>query len=280
MKRESILTSSLLGLLGLTGLFAQGCGGPVSALGGGGRAPVGVELILSSKSAEAASGATQATETVTGFGTIKGKIVLTGGQPTLAPLVAKGTSSDPICKVVEVPDQSIVAGPDGGLANVVVFLRKAPKMEIPAPPEEAVEVDQDGCKFLPHVSLVRVGQKLHMKNGDATPHNVQSPYFNDTIAPKDEKGLTFVPKNAESLPMPIACSIHAWMKGYVAVVNHPWAVVTGPDGTFEIKGVPAGEREFVVWHEKGTLERGLKIKVTPDGVTEVPVIQVAADKFK
>ncbi|MGC4002959.1 MAG: hypothetical protein QM811_07435 [Pirellulales bacterium] len=39
--------------------------------------------------------------------------------------------------------------------------------------------------------------------------------------------------------MPIACSIHAWMKGYVAVVNHPWAVVTGPDGSFEIKGVPA-----------------------------------------
>lgn len=272
-------TYLLAGLLGTGGLLSSGCGGPVSALGGGANQPVAVELVLSNASAAATTGETQATEEVAGFGTIKGRIVFEGGNPALPPLVPKGTSSDAICKQVDVPNETLVVGADGGLANVVVFLRKPPKVEIPAPPSTPVVVDQDGCKFFPHVTLCRVGQPLQMKNSDGTAHNVKSSYFNQTIAPKDTTGLTFTPKNPETAPLPVACDIHAWMKGYVAIVNHPWAAVTGPDGSFEIQGVPAGEREFVVWHEKGTIERGLKIKVQPDAVTPVD-LKVASDKLK
>ena len=53
--------------------------------------------------------------------------------------------------------------------------------------------------------------------------------------------------------------------------------LTGPDGSFEIQGVPAGKMEFVVWHEKvGYVERSLKIDVVPDQTVEVRVKVPAA----
>ncbi len=70
------------------------------------------------------------------------------------------------------------------------------------------------------------------------------------------------------------------MDSYHLVVNHPWAAVTGPDGSFEIKGVPAGKMEFVVWHEKALyVNRSLKVDVVPDQPFEVPVIKVPAAKL-
>ena len=58
----------------------------------------------------------------------------------------------------------------------------------------------------------------------------------------DKKGL-------EQL-LSLKCNIHQWMTGYVWAFDHPYAVVTGEDGTYEIKNVPAGtELTIVAWHE-------------------------------
>ena len=65
------------------------------------------------------------------------------------------------------------------------------------------------------------------------------------------------------------------------VVNHPWAGLTGPDGSFEIQGVPAGKMEFVVWHEKvGYVERSLKVDVVPDQISPEVLVKVAAAKLE
>ena len=55
---------------------------------------------------------------------------------------------------------------------------------------------------------------------------------------------------AERRPIAVACDIHSWMKAWIMVFDHPFFAVTGPDGSFEIKGVPAGEQHLVVWQEK------------------------------
>ena len=49
--------------------------------------------------------------------------------------------------------------------------------------------------------------------------------------------------------MTVACDIHPWMHGHVMIFDHPFFAVTGPDGSFEIKGVPAGDQNVVVWQE-------------------------------
>jgi hypothetical protein len=46
------------------------------------------------------------------------------------------------------------------------------------------------------------------------------------------------------------CDVHPWMTGYVLVTDNPFFSVTGDDGAFEIKNVPAGKYTVEVWHER------------------------------
>jgi hypothetical protein len=62
--------------------------------------------------------------------------------------------------------------------------------------------------------------------------------------------------------VPFRCDVHGWMAAYGGVLTHPYFAVSKPDGSFEIKGLPAGTYTVEVWHEKlGTQTT----KVTVDG---------------
>jgi hypothetical protein len=40
------------------------------------------------------------------------------------------------------------------------------------------------------------------------------------------------------------------MRSYVAVFKHPYFVVTGKDGSFDLNGLPPGTYTLKAWHEK------------------------------
>jgi hypothetical protein len=48
----------------------------------------------------------------------------------------------------------------------------------------------------------------------------------------------------------VNCDAHGWMSAWLWVTNHPYAVVTGSNGTFKIADIPAGKYRLEVWHEK------------------------------
>ena len=53
-------------------------------------------------------------------------------------------------------------------------------------------------------------------------------------------------------PVYVHCNIHGWMSAYAAALDHPYAAITGKDGSFEIKNVPVGAEVMIyAWHEKG-----------------------------
>jgi hypothetical protein len=54
------------------------------------------------------------------------------------------------------------------------------------------------------------------------------------------------------------------MKSYVGVLGHPFYAVTGPDGSFSLKGVPPGKYTLVAWHEKFG-EKTLQIDLASKG---------------
>jgi plastocyanin len=228
-------------------------------------------------------------------GSIKGKIILGGAGPKLAPVVAKGDSAvkDPaVCAVEEIPNEGLVTN-GSAVSNVVVYLNsptaKNAEMEAALVAKTGtIEIDQKNCKFVPHVSAMHSKQKLTFKSSDSVNHNVRysafsNQPFNQILAPYAKTmPLTLVP---ERRPLPLACDIHPWMKGFLMVFNHPFFVVTGADGTFEIKGIPAGKHKFVAWQESAGYitagaAAGQEVEVKAGEATDVGEVKIDVAKLR
>ena len=55
--------------------------------------------------------------------------------------------------------------------------------------------------------------------------------------------------STKEVMVPFKCDVHGWMRAYVGVLDHPFFAVTGPDGTFSLKGLPPGTYTVEAWHE-------------------------------
>jgi hypothetical protein len=200
------------------------------------------------------------------WGSVKGRFVVDGPIPKPSPLVV---TKDQFCIDKKLMDESVTVGEDGSLANAVVSLRLARREKIDIHPDynaqlsEPVELDNQGCQFVPHITLVRSGQPLLLKNSDPVGHNTKVAMFNQII-PSGNQVQTKI-ERAAALPLQVGCNIHPFMTAYVLVQDHPYMAASAEDGTFEIKNVPTGKRAFMFWHE---VPGGLKSLKTGQGTTD------------
>lgn len=205
-----------------------------------------------------------------GMGSLKGKVEFVGAFSPLPPIYAKGgdVKDAAVCAAVEAPNESILVK-DGGLANVFIYLKKGPKIAADSIAAANLIFDQKNCVFLPHAMIVRVGQTVKVLNSDAVAHNThtngkKTTSFNSIVNPNDTVGATLIYNQAEAEPISVVCDIHAWMRAYHLPIDHPYVAISGADGTFEIKDLPAGKHEFKVWHEAGGLiEKALVVTIKP-----------------
>ena len=56
--------------------------------------------------------------------------------------------------------------------------------------------------------------------------------------------------SAREVMVPFKCDVHGWMNAHAAVLDHPFFAVSGPDGKFELKGLPPGKYTLEAVHEK------------------------------
>ncbi len=189
------------------------------------------------------------------WGSLKGRFVLDGAAGDPAALnVNKDVE---YCGKHKLLDETIQVGDDGALGNVFVYLylKRGKTVEIHPDLEKAggpAVLDNKGCRFEPHVLLLRAGQELQIKNSDTVGHNTNfqtltNPAFNETIAAAAATSKVF--EKREAYPSNVVCNIHPWMKSFVLVRDNPYMAVSAADGSFEIKNLPAGEHEFIFWHE-------------------------------
>ena len=273
--RMGFSKSTIRVALGVSGLVMAGCGqnliGDLST-GANYKAKVIYKPSTTTAAADESSETlASSTEVVAGgTGLLRGKVEFSGSYTPLPPLYVKGgqVKDAAVCAAAEAADESILVK-DTGLANVFVYLKKAPKVSGDVVSEANVIFDQKNCVFLPHAMTVRVGQTIKILNSDAVAHNThtngkKTTSFNSIVNPNDTVGATLVYKQAEQEPISVVCDIHPWMRAYHLPIDHPFVALSAADGTFEIKDLPAGKHEFKVWHEVGgLLEKSLVVDIKP-----------------
>jgi plastocyanin len=191
-----------------------------------------------------------------GAGVIAGTVELAGKAPEMREI--PNSACHPGGPLVR--DESVVADDGGRLANVVVYLKDGPPVDVPA--AGPAVLDQAGCRYVPHVVALRTGQTLTIRSSDATLHNVHgqcsaNPAFNvGMTGPGQSRDFTF----ARPEVFKVGCDVHPWMAAHVAVFDHPMFAVTGEGGRFEIKRVPPGTYTLVAWHERlGTRQQQVTV---------------------
>jgi hypothetical protein len=187
---------------------------------------------------------------------ITGKVALKG---TPKPEITVDMAADPKCGALHdkpVTTRHYVVDKDGGLANVLVYVKSGlTEKSFPVPAEVPV-LDQNGCEYQPYVMGVMVNQKLKIRNSDPTLHNVHATpkagtgnkefnFAQPVKGMETEKSFTNV-----EIPVRFKCDVHPWMFAYVGVFDHPFYAVTGKDGTFTVKGVPKGKYVLEAYHVK------------------------------
>lgn len=231
------------------------------------------------------------------FGTVKGRLVWGGEEvPPVKVLQEKGKAAkDPnVCAATApIMSRELVVDPKTkGVSDGAVYISR-PKGANPGAVQDLLKnqpkvvLDQKNCEFLPYVLTMHQDQTLVLKSSDPTNHNVRlsafaNPGLNQTLAPSGQLQLKLV---AERFPIPVNCDIHPWMKAQIMVFDHPFFTTTGKDGSFELKGVPAGTQNLVIRQPSvGFVNpgagRGMPVEVTAGGVTDVGEIKLDPAKVK
>jgi plastocyanin len=211
----------------------------------------GVVTLRDAALLEAAQAGRGAQAAVTG-GTVSGKITYAGTAPKPRPI---RMSSDPLCmkEGAGATSEVLLVGPGNGLQNSFVYVKDGLGAQSFPAPKTPVVIDQKGCRYLPHVVGIQVGQPLEILNSDPTLHNVHA-------IPKQNKEFNFGQPNKgmktarvfdkPEIMVPFRCDVHGWMNAYAGVVAHPFFAVSAADGSFTIKGLPPGAYTIEAWHER------------------------------
>lgn len=195
-------------------------------------------------------------------GTVSGKVVFKGTPPAAKTLPI---TTDPGVCGKEQQAEDLVVGPDKAIRYAVVHLVGA-KGAVAAP-AAAIEIDQKGCKFAPHVVVVTEGAALDILNSDGIMHNIHSHStanveFN-RAQPSFKKRLSQKFDHAERVHL--TCDIHPWMSGWVVVADGGPVAVTDASGSFKLSSVPPGTYKIEVWHEKlGVQVKDITVKAGGD----------------
>jgi plastocyanin len=167
-------------------------------------------------------------------------------------------------------------------SGVVIWLEPVDR-PAPSSPSRHVEMLQKDKQFLPHVVAISVGSTVILPNLDPIFHNAFSnfsgqPFDVGLYPPKTSRSQTFTHAGI----VRVFCNIHSTMSAIIAVVNTPWFAVSGATGKYSIAGVPAGEYQLRLFHER-SLANNLKFlerRVTVgEGGLALPLISISETGF-
>ena len=169
------------------------------------------------------------------WGDLKGRFVFDGPPPE-RPKLQINKDVEFCGKHEPRSEKLVVHRDDRGIANVVLWLDTKAGETVPTHSSYAesatskIKLANKGCRFDPHVCVLRTSQTLLIENADQIDHNTaagldRNDPFNDlTPSAKSSERPRF--KQAERVPAQVQCSIHPWMIGWLVIKDHPYVAVT------------------------------------------------------
>jgi plastocyanin len=190
-------------------------------------------------------------------GKVSGKVIIAGLAPKLPPLPV--TKDSKICGVNKA-DEALVIGTGGGIRNAVVWIAGAPPAKDAA--RALVKLDQQACRFEPHVAVLPAGGTLEVVNSDPVLHHPRAQVGEQKIweFPMPLKGHTVARKVDKVQTLRVTCESHPWMRAFVQVLDSAAYAVTDEQGHFSIANAPTGKQKLKLWHERlGEREESIEV---------------------
>jgi hypothetical protein len=214
------------------------------------------------------------------WGTIKGRVVWAEMKLPEVNEITINKDADAITAALKgeklLAENWVVNKDNKGVRWVYVWLAPEPPKEVGGKPvplpihpdlkeinNKEVVIDMPRGRFEPHAVALRVGQTLIGDNTSHIAYNFKldggPDYVGGNVLLPAEKRHEFSGLKASKRPIVVLDSIHAWMRGWVRVFDHPYFAITDADGKFEIKNAPAGTFRLFIWHEEtGWINKGGK----------------------
>lgn len=188
-------------------------------------------------------------------------------------------SGNPECGTDTIEGESVVVNENNTLRGVAVAVTDGPS-GLGSTDDGNATIDQDHCRYVPHVVTLSSSGTLTIKDSDEGLHNVRATtpdgrqLFNKTTFQGDSKEV-----EASEFGGPgaykLECNVHPWMTAYVYVSETGRAAVTDDEGEVQLSDLPAGEYTVEAWQEtygsqtqtvtvEGDEETSLSFTFTPD----------------
>ena len=152
-----------------------------------------------------------------------------------------------------------------GPGGTVLWLKRVNGTTPRPKPATGRVIVQKNKLFKPRVLPVPEGTVVEFRNDDDIYHSVFSlSRPNDFDLGLYREGTSLSHRFDDPGPVQLLCNVHASMLGWLYVVDSPYYAQARADGTFVIRGVPAGEYLLEAWHEASEKESKLRLKVKED----------------
>lgn len=187
-----------------------------------------------------------------GAAVLTGKVLFEGEAPVPKPLNFGAEKQCAMMHADKAPmTEDLIVNPNQTVKWALIYVKTG--APVSAASAETLEIGQKGCIFEPHVVVARTGQKVIFKNDDPVLHNVRSESkinrpFN--IAQPIQGMTTTKIFEKPEVGIRLRCDVHFWMASFISILDHPFYAVTGDDGSYQIKDLPAGTYTIELWHEK------------------------------
>ncbi len=217
--------------------------------------------------------------TVANGGTVTGTVQFSGEAPPPMPFELRRYPDRVYCGALSDGSgyrllREVAVGAQQGLKDVIVTIEGIEKGKPFGLTETKLEANI--CQFIPFVSVMRERYPLTVTNQDEVSHDLQIyerdydhvfiMFHRPALTKSGTSDIIRFTGNRRSVTM--QCGMHPFMQGHGLAVENPYYAITGPEGTFEIKDLPAGTYRIKAWHP--TLgEKVQDVTVEANGATSL-----------